>query len=144
MKLNGLVVGEHERSGCFASFFENKVKTITDNTVVDETVYNGVKKVEAGDLMFMSINEVAKCLKSIKMKNSEGYDRIPQRVLLDGNEHLLLPMAKLFELIYKEKKSQSNGVYLKLFLCIKKAISMILKIIGQWLIFAVPPKSLNV
>ena len=108
MKLNGQIVNEHERSECFASFFENKVRIITYSTVVDESVYNGIKKIEAGDLMFMGINEVEKCLKSIKMKKSEGYDRIPQRVLLNGNEHLLVPLAKLFELILLRSHNTSQ------------------------------------
>ena len=53
--------------------------------------------------MFMPTSEVKKCLESIKIKNTEGYDRIPQRVLADGIQHLLPPFTKLFDLIYKEK-----------------------------------------
>ena len=40
----------------------------------------------------------------LKRKNSEGYDRIPQRVLVDGIEHLLDPLTHLFNLIYNQKK----------------------------------------
>ena len=52
----------------------------------------------------MSSSEVRKCFESIKLKNTEGFDRIPQRVLIDDIEHLFQPFAKLFELIYREKK----------------------------------------
>ena len=76
-------MSEHERSECFAKFFENKVKEITENTIVDQTIYNGVRKIFAGDSMFMSSQEVECCIKSIKLKNSEGYDRVPQRILVD-------------------------------------------------------------
>jgi hypothetical protein len=43
-------------------------------------------------------------MKSLKCKNSEGFDRIPQRVLVDGMEQLINPFTKLFALIYKEMK----------------------------------------
>jgi hypothetical protein len=38
------------------------------------------------------------------MKNTEGYDRIPQRILIDGSEHLIAPLTKLFDLIYTHKQ----------------------------------------
>ena len=66
-------------------------------------VYNGTRKLVADSLNFMGIEQVKKCIESIKMKNSEGFDRIPQRVLVDGIDYLLLPVSKLFEIIYKEK-----------------------------------------
>jgi hypothetical protein len=103
LTLGGVPVGGHERSGCFATFFSEKVSSITNSTLVDPLVYNGEKKLAAGNLMFMSTNEVQKSIESIKLKNTEGYDRIPQRVLVDGIEHLLQPFTKLFDLIYREK-----------------------------------------
>ena len=74
MTLDGKVIGEHERSDCFANFFENKVKQITDETITDPSVYNGTRKIFAGNEMFMSLLEVEKCIKSIKIKNCEGFD----------------------------------------------------------------------
>ena len=67
----GVPVGEHECSGCFASFFEEKVRVITNSTIVDPSVYNGKKKIDAGNLIFMSTCEVRQCLESIKYYNSE-------------------------------------------------------------------------
>ena len=58
---------------------------------------NGKKKLIADNLMFMPTYEVRKSIESIKLKNTEGFDRIPQRVLVDGVEQLLPPFAKLFE-----------------------------------------------
>ena len=52
------------------------------------------------DLMFMSIDEVKMCIMDTKIKNSEGYDHIPQRVLVDGCLCLLCPLTKLFSKIY--------------------------------------------
>ena len=40
-----LPVGVHEHSGHFASFFEDKVRVITNSTVVDHSVYNGRRKI---------------------------------------------------------------------------------------------------
>ena len=37
------------------------------------------------------------------LNNTEGYDRIPQRILVDGLEQLLDPLTDLFKLIYGEK-----------------------------------------
>ena len=54
--------------------------------------------------MFMSGVEVERCIRSIKVKNSEGYDRVPQRILVDGMIHLLPPFTKLFDAIYYSKE----------------------------------------
>jgi hypothetical protein len=43
---------------------------------------------------------IIEVIKSLKHKNSEGYDRIPQRIPLDGMEQLILLFEKLFNLIY--------------------------------------------
>ena len=34
--------------------------------------------------MFMTSDDILKCIKDIKIKNTEGYDRIPQRIIVDG------------------------------------------------------------
>ena len=47
---------------------------------------------------FMTRDKVYECIKQLKPKNSEGYDRIPQRILLDGIEALSTPFSKLFKL----------------------------------------------
>ena len=49
-----------------------------------ESVYNGRKKITSDPKMFMDPVSVKECMLSLKMKNSEGYDRIPQRCLVDG------------------------------------------------------------
>ena len=67
MKLNGRLVGGHERAECFADYILNKVKQVTESTVVDPTVYNGTRKIDASSGMFMSMNDVEGCIKSIKI-----------------------------------------------------------------------------
>ena len=68
-------------------------------------VYNGRKKVNSTNKNFMTENEILEAVKSLKMKNSEGYDRIPQRILIDGIEHLIKPLTILFNKIYEDKKN---------------------------------------
>ena len=48
----------------------------------------------------MTSPNIRKALLGLKLKNSEGYDRIPQRILLDGISKLMEPFEILFNLIY--------------------------------------------
>ena len=58
---------------------------------------------ELRNLMFMSSKNLLKCIKDITLKNTEGYDRIPQRIIVDGKRNLIVPLSHLFELIYNTK-----------------------------------------
>ena len=74
MTLGGVGVDVHERSDCFAKHFEQKVKTITENVTVTGQVYNGYRKVFAHEEMFMSINEVDKCIRYyVKVKGPNKF-----------------------------------------------------------------------
>ena len=53
--------------------------------------------------MFMTRDNIRECVSEIKIKNTEGYDRIPQRILVDGVEQLLESLTNSFKLIYSEK-----------------------------------------
>jgi hypothetical protein len=60
--------------------------------------------VYANDKIFMDENSIKECMLTLKPKNSEGFDRILQRVLLDGTEYLLQPLTTLFDQVYKQRK----------------------------------------
>ena len=47
--------------------------------IVDQNLQNGTQKIMAGDGDFMTRDSIIQ----FKTKNCEGYDRIPQRILLD-------------------------------------------------------------
>ena len=98
---------EIDRNGIsesFAAFFDNKVKTIVSSCTIDENVYNGRRIINNNDDKdFINSVTCMEALKSIKIKNSEGYDRIPQRILNEGREILINPITKLFKLIYTHK-----------------------------------------
>ena len=40
----------------------------------------------------MTRDKIIECVKSLKVKNTEGYDRIPQRIIIDGLESLSKPL----------------------------------------------------
>ena len=100
MHINGIRIGDGLVPDCFAEFFCDKVKLLSDQAQVSGAVYIGRKKVNGNEKMFMSLDDIIECVKSIKIKNCEGYDRIPQRILVDGIGYLALPLAHLFNEIY--------------------------------------------
>ena len=102
MTENGIDITPCDLSDTFAQFFDKKVKSILETCSVNN-VYNGLQKINANELNFMTTQNIHDALMSIKIKNCEGYDRIPQRILNEGCELLLPPVRKLFELIYEQK-----------------------------------------
>ena len=68
--------------------------------MINRNVYNGSRKMEEEDSHFMSETEIMEAVLSLRMKNSEGYDRIPLRVIIDDIMVLLAPFSYLFHSIY--------------------------------------------
>ena len=60
MSHNGVNVGVHERSDHFASFFADKIDTITVDTQIDPNVYNGTRKLWATNRMFKKAQKKSK------------------------------------------------------------------------------------
>ena len=104
MSLNSEPVSSHELSEHFARFFERKVADILSSTNVNQSIHNGSRKIYATDSMFMTWTRIKECINELKLKNTEGYDQIPQRILIDGCNSLIDPLFKLFELIYRDGK----------------------------------------
>ena len=117
---NGRNILPNEISETFACFFDDKVKTIVESCKVDNDVYNGRSKVNSNDKNFMTRENVIKAIRSIKIKNCEGYDRIPQRILTEGINYLIEPMHKLFNLIYEHKKLPQQWLISKIIPIFKK------------------------
>ena len=101
---NKIKIDPKNLSNKFAEFFSNKVSQITNHTQIDPGVYNGIPKFNEVDHFFMTSVDIMESIKSIKCKNSEGFDRIPQRILIDGAEILLPAFTGLFRRIYFQKK----------------------------------------
>ena len=97
MLCQGKDINRTELSEKFVNYFEDKVKRIVASREVDNKVYNGKKKVSWADKNFMCLENIVRAFKSIKIKNYEGYNRIPQRILNKGMKILFA----LFNFIYK-------------------------------------------
>ena len=95
--LRGELIPDNNVPEVFARFFDTKIREILDVVEIDDDVYNGRRLVESRNKMFMDQSSIRECMLSLKPKNSEGMDRIPQRILLDGMEFLLTPLSRLFE-----------------------------------------------
>ena len=100
---NNEKIRDEQKASTFADFFSHKVSSIITNSTISNNVFNGSKKINCEPSNFMLKENVLECLKDLKIKNCEGYDRIPQRVLADGAEILVNPLHKLFEKIYLQK-----------------------------------------
>ena len=74
MSLNGIPVEGSGISDCFATFFEEKIKSIIEKVVIDDDIYNGKVKIVADNLDFMTKSDIISCIKMLKVKNCEGYD----------------------------------------------------------------------
>ena len=100
---NGVKIPEGEIPDTVASFFDNKVKRLVQDSMIDPLIYNGRLKIQSEDCFFMGRSEILECVGTLKVKNSEGYDRLPQRILKDGISHLADPLCALFKSIYDSK-----------------------------------------
>ena len=45
----------------------------------------------------MASSKIAECIDGLKWKNTEGYDRIPQRILIDGRDSLMGTLTNLLD-----------------------------------------------
>ena len=120
MNLGGLEINESNLSDAFVDFFDQKVKNIVNSCKVEDDVYNGIKKIFTGSKNFISSTSVMNALKSIKIKNSEGYDRIPQRIFNEAKSILIKPITRLFELIYNNNQIPAQWSISKIIPIFKK------------------------
>jgi hypothetical protein len=97
--VDGLEIAINKLSDEFASFFDKKILKLLEEVRIEDEGYNGNNKINADELM-LDIGSIKHCLLSLKNKNSGGMDRILQRILLDRADFLIIPLVKLFNLIY--------------------------------------------
>ena len=96
MYYEGGAISGDKVADTFANFFEDKVKKLVEKVTIDPNVENGKQRNQMGDGDFMTRDRVYECIKQLKTKNCEGYDRIPQRIILDGIDSLIDPFQRLF------------------------------------------------
>ena len=92
MFCNNILIPESNLPDAFADFFMSKTTSIVNETLIENDVYNGQRKLHVDNDDFMLPQDIINAVKSIKIKNCEGYDRIPQRVLIDGIDYLVNPL----------------------------------------------------
>ena len=98
----GQPIDDDELADKVAEYFNSKIVNLTSEAVIDEEIYNGTSKVNCESSMFMDPQSIKECIQALKSKNSEGFDRIPQRCLVDGVESLCTPFNGLFKRIYEQ------------------------------------------
>ena len=103
MTNNGEDIEEEKLADKFAEYFDAKIRNLSEQATIDPSIYNGRKKINGVNKMFMDEDSVRECIATIKLKNTEGFDRIPQRILVDGASVLTKPMCELFSKIYYQR-----------------------------------------
>ena len=120
LTFNSIVIQNENLPDTFADFFSNKVKNIVNECNIDENVYNGTRKIDATNENFMTPSNIVKAIKSLKIKNCEGFDRIPVRILCDGINELTPVLSHLFNLIYNQNIIPSQWLISKVVPLLKK------------------------
>jgi hypothetical protein len=72
--------------------------------VINQNVYNRLNKIHVPNENYMTPEKVMQAMKQLKIKNCEGADLIPQRILAEGIEVLHEPSCALFSLVYTNKQ----------------------------------------
>ena len=107
MYLNDIPIGKNTLPDIFAESFVAKVNTIVDQQSISDNVYHGTRKIVSTPTDFMTELEILKAVKSMKLKNCEGHDRIPLRIIIEGIQILIAPLSTLFKKIYAQKNNSS-------------------------------------
>ena len=69
--------------------FEAKINDIVSESTISPTVDNGTTKINEDDKNFMTPVNIREAILNLKLKNSEGFVRIPQWILIDGISKLI-------------------------------------------------------
>ena len=74
----GTPIEKNELPDKFAKYFSSKITVLSDMLPVNPEVYNGTKKLEQGNKMFMDKISIMECILSLlekTWKDSTGYHR---------------------------------------------------------------------
>ena len=122
MFLNNVYITNEQLPDVFAEFFDSKIENIIRDVKVENNVYNGKKMVQSSDVNFMCENDIIEAVMHLKIKNCEGHDRIPQRLLTDGIHILIKPLTVLFSKIYMQMDIPQQWLFSKIAPVPKKGI----------------------
>ena len=86
------------------NYYKSKVKSIIDEQIISDAVYNSAQKIVCNETNFMTELDILKVIKTIKPKNCVGHNHITLGILLDGIKTLSSPLSILFNKIHDQKK----------------------------------------
>ena len=69
LSLNDIEIASSDLPDIFADFFKNKVNNIVQEQVINNDVYNGVRKLYCAESHFMSIENILEAVNTLKTKN---------------------------------------------------------------------------
>ena len=74
-----------------------------ESTHINPQVHNGTQKIFNLESQPLTETDLLECINSLKIKNCEGYDRIPQRILSEGAMYLIEPPEGSFQINFQKK-----------------------------------------
>ena len=131
IKLNKIDIIDGNTEEVFAEYFDYNVKTIVNSFKVDNEAYNIHTKLNCVSQNFINEITVMKALDSIKIKNTDGYNRIPQQKLNEGKSILINLITNLLNLIYKNKVIPEQWSISKIIQILKQSQKIVWKITSQ-------------
>ena len=72
MNLNGIQISNEDLAEQLACMFEKKITDTVYTTTIDDTVYDGSRKINEHNKNFMSEYNIRKAILILKIKNSDG------------------------------------------------------------------------
>ena len=82
MLLNNDTIKKEDIPESFEKFFQDKVNNLAQTCNVDPNVYNGERILNSNNENFMTEINIMQILTTLKIKNCEGFDRIPMNAHL--------------------------------------------------------------
>ena len=81
---------DKEKAEAFSQYFKSKIASVSENTHIQQEVYNGRRKIVGlHEDEWITEELVASVIDGLSPKRCEGHDRIPLIFLIDGKEKLL-------------------------------------------------------
>ena len=96
---------DKEKAEAFSQYFKSKIASVSENTHIQQEVYNGRRKIVGlHEDEWIKEELVASVIDGLSPKRCEGHDRIPLIFLIDGKVKLLSFVTVLMSKIINNGK----------------------------------------
>ena len=95
---------DEEKADMFCGFFNDKIVNIVKSNPPVPNVYNGNCRINNKSVVSFTLDDTIKILKSLPLKNSSGFDRVPLRFLNEGQALLAKTIHSLLIKIWTSEK----------------------------------------